>query len=195
MYQAKKNKINGTNTCKLSKEILELTYKFMLLGANDKQLADALNVSEATIYYWKQQKPEFAKVVKDGKLKADAEVAYSLHGKAIGFEREEIQVIANQVKIYSEETGKLIKSYTEPLFVPVMKYYPPDSYAANKWISLRQRELWNDVTQININHSGSVNLNYLQQVENPEMITDNDLELALSIGMQKALAKNAEANN
>lgn len=195
MYQAKKNKINGTNTCKLTKEMLELTYKFMLLGANDKQLADALNVSEATIYYWKQQKPEFAQIVKDGKLKADAMVAYSLHGKATGFEREEIQVIPNQVKIYSEETGKLIKSYTEPLYVSVMKYYPPDSYAANKWLSLRQRELWNDVTQININHSGSVNLNYLQQVENPEMITDQDLELALSIGMQKVLAKNAETNN
>ena len=194
MYQAKKNKINGTNTCKLSKEILELTYKLMLLGANDKQLADALNVSEATIYYWKQQKPEFAQVVKAGKIEADANVAKALYHRALGYSHPDTVILTNTVKTYDDD-GKVIESHVEPLLVPTIKHYPPDSYAANKWLSLRQRELWNDVTQININHSGSVNLNYLQQVENPEMITDNDLELALTIGMQKVLAKNAETSN
>lgn len=194
MYQAKKNRINGTNTCKLSKEILELTYKFMLLGANEAQLADALNVSKPTIDYWKQQKPEFLQVLKAGKLEADANVAKALYHRALGYSHPDTVILTNTVKTYDDE-GKVIESHIEPLIVPTIKHYPPDSYAANKWLSLRQRELWNDVTQININHSGSVNLNYLQQIENPEMISDQELMLALNKGMELALIKNNATTN
>jgi len=167
----------------------------MLLGANEAQLADALNVSKPTIDYWKQQKPEFLQVLKAGKIEADANVAKALYHRALGYSHPDTVVLTNTVKTYDDD-GKLIESHVEPLLVPMIKYYPPDSYAANKWLSLRQRELWNDVTQININHSGSVNLNYLQQIENPEMVTDQELMVALNKGMELALIKNnAAANN
>lgn len=67
-------------------EYADLAKHFSLLGATDKEMADAFGVSEVTLNAWKQSHPEFLKSLKEGKLQADAVVASKLYTRAIGYE-------------------------------------------------------------------------------------------------------------
>ena len=54
-----------------------------LLGAIDRDLAEAFEVSERTINRWKRQYPDFAAALKSGKAAADGDVAKALYEKAV----------------------------------------------------------------------------------------------------------------
>jgi hypothetical protein len=170
--------------------------KFMKLGLTEKVIAEEIwEISTCTMDHWKRTNPKFLRCLKKGKEVALAEVANALYMAAIGFERPDTVILSGTEKIYSEN-GRLIGSTTVPVYAPVMKYYPPNTYAAQKILAARQRDVWSENVNININHSGTVNVNFLQQIENPEMITDDDLMLALNRGVQLAIEKNnAESNN
>lgn len=62
-----------------------LAYKYALLGATDKQLAEFFDVTEKTINNWKHEHVEFLHALKDGKDVADANVAEALYKRATGF--------------------------------------------------------------------------------------------------------------
>tara|TARA_R110002020_G_scaffold144145_2_gene317050 strand:+ start:13490 stop:13852 length:363 start_codon:yes stop_codon:yes gene_type:complete len=64
-------------------EYNEQVVKLCLLGSTDKDLADFFNVAESTINNWKISHPEFLESIKEGKQKADCDVAQSLYNKAI----------------------------------------------------------------------------------------------------------------
>jgi hypothetical protein len=63
-------------------EYTEQALKLCRLGATDRELADFFDVSEQTINAWKDAHPEFLESLKDGKAKADAEVADKLFRRA-----------------------------------------------------------------------------------------------------------------
>lgn len=169
---------------------------YMKLGLTEKVVAEEIwEISTGTMDYWKRNNPKFMKCLKKGKENALAKVADALFRSAIGFEHPDTVILSGTEKFYDDE-GKVISSRTIPIYVPTVKYYPPNAFAAQKILATRQRDIWADNLNINVNHSGSVNVQYLQQIENPEMITDNDLMLALNKGIELALQKeNATANN
>jgi hypothetical protein len=78
-----------TNTIKIGRpaafkqEYLQQTTNLCLLGATDKDLAIAFDVSEQTINSWKRKIPGFIESIKEGKEKADGKVAQSLYNRAI----------------------------------------------------------------------------------------------------------------
>ena len=116
-------------------------FKLALLGATDEQMADVMGVGMNTFNKWKRRHPEFLREMKRGKTMANAEVAHSLFQRATGF-----TIMETHISMYK---GEIIKT-------PVEKYYPPDSWAAAKWLALRERATWTDVlktehTQTNIN--------------------------------------------
>ena len=78
---------------------------------------------------WRSQHPEFLVAMRAGRLMADAEVAGSLHKRAVGFARP-------AEKIYYDKDTK------EAVRVPYDEYYPPDPQAARFWLTNRQRGLW-----------------------------------------------------
>ena len=65
-----------------------IAYQLTLLGATDKQLAEAFSVSERTINNWKENEDgsesSFMQSIKKGKIAADGEIAHSLYQRAIG---------------------------------------------------------------------------------------------------------------
>ena len=118
----------------------EQVYKLCLLGATDKQLADFLNVSEATINNWKENDNEFLESIKKGKLIADSEIAHSLYHRAKG---------------YSHPEDRIFNDSGTPLIVPTIKHYPPDTAAAFIWMKNRQPDTWRDKQEVentNKNH-------------------------------------------
>lgn len=110
-------------------EYNELAFKFALLGATDKQLANFFDVCEDTIYEWKKVHPHFSEALKKGKDRADAEIANALYHRAKGYSHEE-------EKIFQYE-GSIIKTDT-------VRHYPPDTAAAFIWLKNRQGSNWKD---------------------------------------------------
>ena len=109
------------------KEYNELAYKYCLLGATDAQMARYFDVSEVTLNAWKKKYPAFLKSLKDGKEKADSEIAQSLFHRAKGYNHEAVH--------FTNYLGKVTESkYT--------KHYPPDTAACMIW--LKNRADWKD---------------------------------------------------
>lgn len=113
--------------------------KLCRLGAIDTDLADFFGVSETTINNWKDAHPEFLEALKAGKAEADAEVADRLFQRATGYEHDEVKVFLHE---------------GEPVIVPLVKRYAPDTTAAIFWLKNRRPDLWRD--KQDIEHSGEL---------------------------------------
>ena len=121
-------------------EYNEQAFKLCLLGATDAEIADFFGVEESTVNNWKIKHPKFLESLKNGKIKADAEVAESLRKRANGYK-------------YTEKTfenGELTKE-TE-------KEVSPDTGACMAWLKNRQPKKWRDKQDLDI-VSNNVNAN------------------------------------
>jgi hypothetical protein len=126
----------GGRPTKYKPEYAEQVFKLCLLGATDAEIADFFEVAESTVYLWKLEYPEFSEAIKNGKLKADADVANRLYNRAMG---------------YSHEEDKIFQYEGQPIIVPTEKYYPPDTTAAIFWLKNRQPKRWRD----RVEHTGA----------------------------------------
>lgn len=61
----------------------EKATKLALLGLTDEEMAVALDIHVSTFYQWQIDFPDFSEAIKDGKVRADANVAQSLYKKAM----------------------------------------------------------------------------------------------------------------
>ena len=105
-----------------------------MLGAIDKDLAAFFAVSETTINNWKTEHPEFLESIKGAKDAANAKVVRSLFERATGYSHPEDKVFS-----VMDKDGN-------PLIVPTIKHYPPDTAAAFIWLKNRDSENWRDKT-------------------------------------------------
>lgn len=112
---------------KYKPEFCKQAYKLCLLNATDAQIGDVFEVDERTIYRWKISYPKFCQALKDGKTKADAEVAKSLFHRACGYSHPDVH-ISNYQGIIT--------------VTKITKHYPPDTAAAFIW--LKNRAGWKD---------------------------------------------------
>lgn len=108
-------------------EFAEQAEKLCLLGATDKEMADFFEVSEQTINAWKQQHEKFLESIRNGKERADANVAKALYQRALGYSHPDVDVRVVQ--------GSIVKT-------DLVKHYPPDTDAAKHWLNNRQKDKW-----------------------------------------------------
>lgn len=116
-------------------EYADLAYKFCLLGASDKRLAEMFEVHVDTIDEWKRAIPEFSESVKRGKEVADAEIAHALFHRAKGYSHPEDDIKA--------VNGSIVITQT-------VKHYPPDTGAATLWLKNRQPKVWRDKVETEV---------------------------------------------
>lgn len=136
-----------------------LAYRLMLLGLTRLQLAEALDVSERTIYHWCEQHPSFLQSIRRGALYADAEVAESLFNRAVG------SVLPDQ-HIALHEGAAVV--------TPFDKHLPPDPQSMRFWLNNRKPELWRNkveftespvITMIDKEHMDKIYSVALKQAE------------------------------
>jgi hypothetical protein len=122
-------------------EYNEQVEKLCKLGATDKEIADFFGIAESTLYDWKSNIPEFSEAIKRGKIIADAEVAHSLHKRALGYQYKEITYEKVGPKEETVEVGEegmeSIESDTYKKKV-VIKDMAPDVAAQNIWLKNRR---------------------------------------------------------
>jgi hypothetical protein len=92
------------------------------LGAIDKDIAQALGVTEQTINNWKLANPEFFESLKIGKSQVDERVKQSLVHRAMGY-------------THTEDDIRIING--EIVITPTVKHYPPDTTACIFWLKNR----------------------------------------------------------
>jgi hypothetical protein len=126
----------GGRPTKYKPEYAEQVFKLCLLGATDAEIANFFEVDERTVNNWKNDYPEFFQSIKDGKEKADAEIANSLYNRAKG---------------YKQQTVKVFQYQGDPVIVPVVEHVAPDTGAAIFWLKNRQPKRWRD----RVEHTGA----------------------------------------
>jgi hypothetical protein len=99
--------------------------KIAQLGGIDKDVAQALEVTEQTINNWKLKHPEFFEALKLGKDEVDERVKQSLVHRALGYSHPEDDIRA--------VNGQIVVT-------PTTKHYPPDTTACIFWLKNRKSE-------------------------------------------------------
>lgn len=153
-------------------EYCEQVTKLCKLGATDKEIADFFDVEETTVNNWKIAHPEFFESIKKGKIIADAEVAHSLHKRAIGYQYDEVtfeKIGPGEDQVEVGETG--IETIKQDLFKKkvVTKEVPPDVAAQNIWLKNRRGKVapdaqrWVDKVESDVNLNGGLHITWKEE--------------------------------
>ena len=133
----------GGRPTKLTKEIKRQIEILAKKGFTDAEMADVVGVTEQTVNSWKIKDTSFFESLKDWKLIADSDVEKSLYQRATGYEHSE---------------DKIFNDNGEPLIVPTIKRYPPDTTAGIFWLKNRKPKEWRDKTEVDQNTKMTVNI-------------------------------------
>lgn len=140
-------------------EYEEQVYKLCLLGATDVEIADFFGVTERTINNWKIDFPNFFQSMKRGKIIADADIAESLHKRAIGYSCPDVHISNYQGEI---------------TITDITKHYPPETAAMKLWLLNRRPKDW----KANVESPVEINLNVFPAKEVLDGIYEKALEEA-----------------
>ena len=114
---------------KYDKIDLRQVERLAVRGWKDDEMAEFFGVNPDTWHEWKKVHPEFSEALRDWKVEADSRVERSLYERATG---------------YSHPEDKIFNDGGEPLIVPTIKHYPPDTTAMIFWLKNRQKDKWRD---------------------------------------------------
>jgi hypothetical protein len=104
-------------------------------GATDQEMADYFGVDVRSLYRWKNTQPSFRQAIKAGKEVSDDRVERSLYERALGYERDEVDIrVVN---------GEIVKT-------PIRKFYPPDTTAAIFWMKNRRPAEWRETKAVEL---------------------------------------------
>lgn len=102
--------------------------KLCKLGATDHELAEFFDVTDRTIFRWKNQFLDFCQAVNSGKELLDDRVERSLYHRAVGYSHDSVQInVSKDGDVYE---------------TPFVKHYPPDTSACMNWLANRRKDKW-----------------------------------------------------
>ena len=160
-----------------SPERCKQVYRISLLGHTEKVIAGAMLISYQTFMSWKRDHPEFAEALNDGRVEADSHVVASLYKKACGYDEFEEKAFMYKGEILTKK---------------ILRHVPPDSWAAMKWLSLRQRGHWTDIQKMEVTNTNNINISAIDLTG----YTLEELQIMKKIGLnQKSLNENVIGEN
>jgi transposase-like protein len=164
-------------------EYCERVIEFGLLGLKEDEMAQHFGVSHDTLRYWREQYPEFAEALRQGKLPADASVARSLFQRANGYSWVDQQAI--KVKdIEYDANGKKIRETERVEIVEVTRRAPPDTTAGIFWLKNRRYADWRDRKELEVGRVGEFDNKSTEELV--DYIIGEATELGLSLPEVKA---------
>ncbi len=109
-------------------------------GLVNEQIAQNIGIHPSTLYDWQNKYPEIAEALKQGKEVVDRQVESALLKRALGYEYEEVKMIA------TESGGKRVEK--------TRKQVLPDVGAQIFWLKNRKPKEWRDRQEVE--HSGDL---------------------------------------
>jgi transcriptional regulator with XRE-family HTH domain len=116
-------------------------------GLTDEQMSKELGISVATIHNWKNKYPEFLESLKESKDFVDSLVEDCLLKRALGFDYEEVKMIAKK-----EESGESKVTRIEK----IKKKVVPDTTAQIFWLKNRKPGQWREKVETSGKHAESL---------------------------------------
>jgi hypothetical protein len=165
-HKRKRRDPNGLLTDEIISEAQELVG---LLGLRNEDLADYFDVNITTIESWCKKNDQFAKALKVGRIHYGLKVAKALCMKAVGFTMPDTHIMQHQ---------------GIPITVEYTKYYPPDAYAAHKYLSIIFRDIWADSATIKHEHSGTITHRQIEDLPLDEL-EKQERDLLFSLGLKQ----------
>jgi hypothetical protein len=119
-------------------------------GKSNRKLAKNLGIGEKTFYLWQSKYSEFRDAIKAGKEWPDDMVEASLFQRAIGYSHpaQKIMVVDKEVEIVD---------YTE--------HYPPDTNAAEFWLTNRRPKVWKHKQEITGADEGPIEILFAKELQ------------------------------
>lgn len=108
----------------------DIARKLALLGLTDPEIASFFGVTVQTLHNWQHEHIAFFESLQSGKIIADAEVADSLHRRAVG------EVVFTERRVKNDNGEYEIVRLTQRV--------PADPGAAKLWLTNRQGRIWRD---------------------------------------------------
>ena len=127
-----KKKNNGGRPSKFSPLVKTAIEMMASAGMTDAEMSKIIGVTERTFQGWKTRNPEFFRILKDWKVRADNDVERSLYERACGYNCKETKAHFVPGKDGGWKTLDMIK------------HYPPDPTSMIFWLKNRQRDKWRD---------------------------------------------------
>ncbi len=121
---------------------------FALLGYVDTEIAEAMGISNSTLYNWKRKHPGFAEAIASGGQKANVRVQQALYFRATGGYVTETKAF----RLRDEEGKEYIKT------VDIQRFIPPDTQAGMYWLNNRDPEHWKIIRPLNTRHHAETKL-------------------------------------
>jgi len=139
---------------KFSDKIQKSVKLLALKGFTDKEMAEALGITEQTLNNWKKAHPIFFESLKDWKLEADQKVVRSLYERAQGYSCPETKAQWVECDVFDPKT-KTWKREGRWEYAELTKHYPPDPTSMIYWTKNRMKE-WSDKQETH--HTGDINI-------------------------------------
>ncbi len=152
---------------KFDAKMLKQARELALLGLTDAEMANVWDVTTSTVKLWKTKHPAFAAAMNEGKVIADAQVAASLHHRALGYSHPET--------VISHYQGQIIKTR-------VIKHYPPDTQAGSIWLRNRLPTRWRSQPEPADADEAPPPVKVVVEVKDARKRPDDDADAELSAG-------------
>ena len=121
-------------------------------GLIDKEIAQKMNVSEATLSNYKKKYPEVKEALRKGKELVDIEVENALLKKALGYNAV-IQKAFKLKDIIYNENGRKISETERIEYAEEEVHIPADTTAQIFWLKNRKKVQWRDKVEYETNAS------------------------------------------
>lgn len=121
-------------------------------GLIDKEIAQKMNVSEATLSNYKKKYPEVKEALRKGKELVDIEVENALLKKALGYNAV-IQKAFKLKDIIYNENGRKISETERIEYAEEKVHIPADTTAQIFWLKNRKKAQWRDKVEYETNAS------------------------------------------
>ncbi|MEG0366837.1 MAG: hypothetical protein RR585_08375 [Coprobacillus sp.] len=136
---------------------LELIEAWYRNGADDKNVADNLNVGYSTYLKYKNEYPDLKERSQVGKEEADLKVESNLFLNATGYTYEEEVPIKCKNTHYDDRGKKVEEEHV--VVVSVKKYAKPETMAQIYWLNNRNPKHWSQKQKIEMSGEALVNIN------------------------------------
>ena len=175
----RKKKVPVSRPTLMSPLLIEQSYRLALLGLTNRQMAEFFDVNVSTIEMWFRENEEFATIVREGKMLADSKAAESAYKRAVGYDYTEKKTTMVKGKVYKVEISE--------------KHMPPDVTAAFKWLALRRKSDWIEVSKSEhreLKTSVNMDMKYIQTELEGGKLSVEEMKLALKFGLMQAATQN-----
>lgn len=140
-------------------------------GFTNNDIARALGVSIQCVEHWQRTREDFRVALQQGKNEFDNRVEHAFYELAVGYSHPDVYI--------TQYKGDVIT-------VPIIKHYPPNAWAAYKWLTIRCRDRWADVHKAEI--TNTLNIKHIDFSD----FTDEELRVLEEVGMKRLLQTNLQ---